>query len=377
MPRPLNKIKAQPAVLSRDKAWFLGHLAGDGGFVSGTRRNEVTIFAGLDREIAVLCQKLFRTLYGANSRIYSRHAGRGKRKNTSWETTCSWKNVCADLLSYAPFGISRWRVPEAVWNGSDEIVGAWISGFADAEGSVSFKPEVSRRNVRVSSTNEQGLRAVSALLDRLGIRHSWIPARKRTPSAWRESFALSVTFHEDLRLFAERVGFRSSKKRRLLSLALASYSRLPRRTEEVAKHEEEITSRRRAGETHRAIADSLGLVREVVAGVCYRLGVEPAAYANNSAGGRRSTPPGIEEAKLGAVLELKAQGVPLRQIGIQLGFRDSVQGVQSLLQRAKRKGLIPWARKNKTPLPSPLPPPLQSPPAGGHQAPAPQEQEKE
>jgi intein/homing endonuclease len=352
MGKPAFEIKKQPAVLTRDKAWLLGHLAGDGGFVyrPDLRKHAVTVYAGLDRDVVEECSRLFKEIYGAETQIKTRGPGKGKRKNVSYETTCYKRAVVEDLMSCGTFGLTTWRVPDAVLRGSDEIKASWLSGMFDADGSMYFRPEKSVRTINLTSINEPGLRQASALLTILGIRHGWSDRKhnKEDCVKWMDSHAIYLTYHNDLRSFSRLIKFRSPRKQEKLEAALSSYERQVMRTEDVVKHLPEVKRRREAGETHAKIAKDLRLVREVVAELCYRNEIEPKGREGNAAGGTRSVGFGAEEGKLQDVLALRAQGVPLKEIAIRLGFKDQEQGVQGLLQRAVRKGKIkPLGRSTK------------------------------
>lgn len=365
--RPAEAIKKQPPALSEDKTWFLGHLAGDGGFVVSGRRKEVTVYAGVDQDIAAECVRLFREIYGANSRIVTRkpdpnpERGKKARKQISYEVTCSWSGVVDDLLTYAPFGITRWRVPQDVARGTKRGKALWVSGFADAEGHVAYKPEKSRRNVTLTSSNEEGLRQVSALLDDLDIRHGWAKPRRfvkedGTPGT---SFAIYLSYHKDLEAFAKLVGFRSPRKQATLIEAISTYKRKPRRTEDVEKHLDEVQRRRKEGETHVKIAAAVGLTRESVAALCYRHGIEPIGREGNADGGRRSV--GIVEGRksktepkgrgtksrdaVPRVIALRKEGKGWKEIGRALGHEGTDQQAavyaMGIVQWAKKRGLWP------------------------------------
>lgn len=337
------EIKPQDPVPSEDKAWLLGHLAGDGSFCNSGNRRSVSVSAGTDRDVAEMCVKLFQDIYGATTKTLIQSPGKNKRKQESYVVECYWINVVRDLLSIGSFGVANWRVPRVILQGSDENKCAWLSGIFDADGSIYFKPEKGRRTVNLTSINKAGLDQVSELLLGLGIRHG--RGFRKGDGRSRDSYLIYITYHEDLERFAARVGFRSPRKQEKLLLAVSSYVRRVRRSEDVKKHEKEILRRRRQGETHAAIADSLGFIREVVADVCYRNGVEPKGREGNADGGRRSIAPGPSEKKLQDVLALKAQGRTQQEIAQALGFKNP-QAVQSLLQRAARKGEIErFARK--------------------------------
>jgi hypothetical protein len=121
--------------ITPDDAYFLGQMTGDGhGYMTGTngmcwtthQHDEVTI-QWMER-------------YLASRGVYSQTTDRGHACKIAW---CN-KGFTKLMESW---GVRRSRgpekkIPETVWNGTREVVAAFIRGFADADGCATTKPSV-------------------------------------------------------------------------------------------------------------------------------------------------------------------------------------------------------------------------------------------
>ena len=283
--RPAKPITPQSAVLTEDKAWLLGHVAGDGCVRTKKTEMRVGIWAGLDEQIAEHCLDLFASVYGVPSTFNRHEPGISGRKHLNFEIVCYRKAVVDDMTSIAPFGVRRWRVPRAVMEGSARVKGAWLSGLFDADGTVGMygqEADEPRKNrvASVASINDHGLRQVEQLLTGFGIRSKWrmwqYPAKN--PNS-RDRYNLFIYDRESLILFSQYIRFRSVKKQTRLDEILVSYR--DDRTGNYGRH----------------------------------------------------------KGKLSDVLAMKAEGRSLAEIAEALDF-DNQQGVQQFLQRAARRGEI-------------------------------------
>jgi hypothetical protein len=334
----LYAIRPQGATVSRDKAWLLGHIAGDGSVTYKPGRVcQIVVAAGIHREDADVVVRKFDAVYGAYASIAELAPGKGKRTQVNYIVRCSWRLMVEDVLSHGIFGVYRWRVPGSVLASPLDVQAGWVSGFSDAEGHVSYLPETFTRRIHITSVNREGLEQVSGILTALGVDHRW---EVRAPRGnCRESYKLAVAYHRAVARFAEVVGFESPRKRETLALALSTVQRDPIHRFAIEDRVDEIRSRREIGETHAEIAETLGFKREGVAHACYRHGIEPEGREGNADKGRRSIGVGRVERFLPCVLVLKGEGLSHGEIArvLELGGAHVVQG---LLGRAARKGRI-------------------------------------
>jgi len=257
------KIKPQ-GCMSRDKAWLLGFMAGDGNVsVAEDGGAHVSANCGVAEDSANMAlaervAELFRRIYDvpAHVRVQSRDPGR----LPYCQPILYRRAVADDILSHGPIGTYDWTVPAEVRR-DKELAGAWLSGLWDAEGNVSLDPDVSRRTVSVSSVNELGLRVVKAMVESLGIRCSWHTddgKSERSPGCLPENKVM-VCSQAAMGGFAEKIGFTHQGKAASLASLLASYSReVPNLlSHEVRELLPEILKRRAAGAPFSAIATEL------------------------------------------------------------------------------------------------------------------------
>jgi replicative DNA helicase len=107
----------------------------------------------------------------------------------------------------------RKRVPEAIWSCSDESVEAFLRGLFHADGSVSRSGIAP--NVRLATVSERLAKGVQLLLLRLGVRAS-VHEHSTAASGYRPSadtaWVVYVGGLDNVRIFAQRVGFLGSKR---------------------------------------------------------------------------------------------------------------------------------------------------------------------
>jgi hypothetical protein len=337
----LCAIKPQDTSVSREKAWLLGHIAGDGSVTYKPGRVcQIVVAAGTHLEDAGVIVRKFDEVYGAHATVKAFAPGKGKRTQTNYIVRCSWRLVVEDVLGHGIFGVYRWRIDERVLSAPLDVRAGWVSGFADAEGHVQYIPETFMRRISLTSINHKGLEQVSGILRDLEIDHRWETDRRRGPETRRESYRLILSYHRAIRRFAEVVNFESPRKRDTLALAISTMERDPVHRFAIEDRMSEIQERREAGETHAEIADSMGFERKGVADACYRHGIEPRGREGNADAGRRSNGLGRVERLLPRILELRDQGLKSHEIAKSLGFKGR-HVVEGALRRAARKGAIP------------------------------------
>lgn len=218
-------IQGQSALPSPDKAWLLGFLAGDGNIqIDPDGGAKVSANCGQDEQLARHVVDLFEQIYDVPCKLRLQQRDSYPNRDPYWHPIAYRRAVADDLLLLAPFGIYRWRVPEVVANGPDAIKAAWLSGIADAEGSVAFYVDGKKRanrNVSITSSNGDGLRQAQGLLAALGIRSAFSAHERETSTEHK----IHVCYRADLEKFAEVVGFRCERKAAVLQAALGSYVR--------------------------------------------------------------------------------------------------------------------------------------------------------
>jgi len=72
--------------------------------------------------------------------------------------------IIDNITSYTDLGHLKWKVPESVMNGNEIIKSRFLRGFFEGDGTVSNR-------IRFFSTNLQGLKQITKLLDSLSIKN--------------------------------------------------------------------------------------------------------------------------------------------------------------------------------------------------------------
>lgn len=263
-------IREQGSICA-DKAWLLGFIAGDGHVqIEADHSSKVVASCGLDRELARTVSALIEKLYDVPRKVRSQDMSKWERK-TNHSAMCYRREVALDVLSYSPTDTRNWKIPAEVLESTPEVRGAWLSGLADAEGTVAYSRERSSRYIAISSTNMLGLEAARRMLEEvLGTRVSWNSQKK--PGCSTEHKIL-VTNRRSLTLFNEKVGFRSRRKAEKLRAALESYERDTLPQTEVEALLPEIQRRRAEGQEYKQIAVDMNLTYEKVRGALKRRGL--------------------------------------------------------------------------------------------------------
>lgn len=322
------------------KSWLLGFLAGDGAidYRPGTICRVTAHIGG--RELLDEVVSAFERCYeGANPRSRcDEPGGKGSLRQQDYNyVRCDQKMLVEDLLSFAPFGLRRWHVPVAVQQGSEEIRGAWLRGFFDADGDAIYDPEQHVRCVEAHSVNRTALRQVVKLLQGVGVQNTWHarPPREGCPSI---VYTVRVSYHEDLERFAKVVSFASESKRRVLEQALASLERRPVRKSFVEAQTARILRLRREGKTFDAIGRVVDLQKSSVQAVCKRHGVEPEVGAKGS--GRTNRRSGERAALFPRIMNFRAEGLSGAEIAKRVGLAHRRE-VDDVVKYYRRKGMDP------------------------------------
>ena len=160
--------------LSCSKLYIIFAMFGDGlrpTSQTKQRTHIIGIAAGKDRDFAENWISEFEQEYSVRPAL--RTVG-----INNIQASISSLDIWNDLHSYASFGTRSWGLrKEALGHlTSDEAsrtdVGYGLRGFFDADGSVKYQAKRSSRQVTVTSVNPEGLRQVSTLLGKIGLRHS-------------------------------------------------------------------------------------------------------------------------------------------------------------------------------------------------------------
>jgi len=189
--RKLTRPKKDFRTMTPEKAYIFGVLCGD----AHINRKFIRLEIRRDEEFIKGFVKCFEKVYGLKYN-YSYYTP----KNT-FVTQINAELLCQDLLSYGNFGTENWNVPtEIIDSDNEKMIGAFLKGFYDSEGSVS------RCTITSSSINGKGLEQVKNLLKTLGIESTLKPQQKG------RYYVLYIFRKERFERFKERVGFTIKRK---------------------------------------------------------------------------------------------------------------------------------------------------------------------
>lgn len=181
--------------LSSEKAYILGVLCGDGHIHPSAIRFEIRY----DEEFIKRFSECFYIVYGL-SFLYKYY----KRRN-SFVLYVASEIICRDLLSYGKFGTFEWRVPKEILNCNNEkIISSFLRGIYDSEGSVA------RAAITTSSVSKKGIKEISWLLKRLGIKNKICLYRNKY-------YTLYIFRKERFKIYREKVGFTIKRKQERLN----------------------------------------------------------------------------------------------------------------------------------------------------------------
>jgi len=223
-------LPASASRLSRDKAYILGVLIGDGSLF----HRELSLTT-IDLDFAQSFRNCVSRCYGVKARIFTETRER-YRQGYAYRVRIKRLKVAEDLRRYFPDGgceTFTWSIPPDVQTASNTIKGAFLGGYFDSEGSPS------RSQLTASSVNLPGLRQIMTLLGGLGIKSTaYHHDDKRRASGTGRLFILDISRTTDLRGFKKLVGFTIKRKRDALRRLCSRAPRLygPDVIKEVREH---------------------------------------------------------------------------------------------------------------------------------------------
>jgi len=253
-------------VIEREACWLLGLAAADG-YVGRTTGNETKLSfncgnAEGDESFARFVVSLVDRLWGARFgfKCQLKLVDRDPPRRPYWEPRCYSASLVREVLGFCEgkTGTYDWSIPPAVLKAGGADLAAWISGFADGDGSVRFA--LPSRSVSIASVNLSGLAQIREALGGFGIKAGSYEY-DREVKEWAVQGSLVISDRASLTVFRDKIGFRCQRKQAKLEAALASYTReapnLLRDQVEVALPQ--VLERRARGESFESIATAMGL----------------------------------------------------------------------------------------------------------------------
>ncbi len=245
----VTQISKNSKELTKEKAYILGTLCGDGYISTGYR-------IGLEvcnKEFAEYFKSCLEKAYGIKCSIGERtikSTNFCKNPKIRYSVMLVSKLTVRDLKRFSKsFKSKEWKVPKQIINGSKEIQATFIRGLSDSEASVRFRKGQSE--VYICSGNISSLLIVKEILkNRFNIdthleKLDWGVAK------------IVITKYICLKRFYDEIGFIIKRKQENLKRALDSYKRkgINRYSKEFKLKAIQLLKR---GLKHREIAKLLG-----------------------------------------------------------------------------------------------------------------------
>ena len=213
----LTQIPTSSSKLTKEKAYILGTLCGDGYLSTGYR-------IGLnvcDKEFAQYFRYCLWKVYSVRPSIVLRKRAASNFTNNpkpQYGVMSVAKLVVLDLLRYSKsFKTFKWTVPEQIKEAPREIQAMFIKGFADSEGSV--KNRHRNREIILCSGNRESLNEIGLILDKTFKIKSSLRRLKNNV------YVLNTGDYKSLKIFYDDIGFVIKRKQDKLRAGLARYKR--------------------------------------------------------------------------------------------------------------------------------------------------------
>lgn len=215
--RILTQIPVSSFALSKEKAYILGTLCGDGWISTGYRVGLNVCDLDFAKYYAYCLEKVYGLKPSIRKRQYQKSNCTSSPKAQYFVVLVS-KLVVLNLFSYnSSFKTFEWSVPIAIQQAPIAIKASFLQGFADSEGSV--KNRARNREIYLCSGNQFGLNQIKSILNiSFGIKGT-ISKRKNNV------YVLRTSDYHSLNFFYHKIGFKIERKRNKLKTGLARYKR--------------------------------------------------------------------------------------------------------------------------------------------------------
>ncbi len=214
--RRQHKIPMSSQELTKEKAYILGVLCGDG-YMQHTKNKRGTSYIvalqSIDKEFVRNFSRLINKVYKLKPK-----ESFIKVKNPNWNDKyqsriCS-KEVFEDLQRYdKTFKTFEWEVPKQILNSSKKIQAKFLQGFFDSEGHVNYK----YKNIIGVSASLQGINGVKRLLNNIAIAFTDVNYKNRS------IYGIRVQGRKSIKIFNKNVGFIIKRKKNSLKILLSTY----------------------------------------------------------------------------------------------------------------------------------------------------------
>ncbi len=196
--------------LTKEKAYILGTLCGDGWVSTGYRLG----LEACDKEFVDYFQECL-------EKVYNRIGNRTERiriKEIHYILVLVSKKVVKDLQRYSKsFKGKEWIVPEQIKKAPKAIKAAFISAFADSEGSMRYRK--GSGELTIHSGNKRSLQDVRKMLFcDFKIKSTFLFDRPTV-------YTIHIYDYNSLKKFHDEIGFKIHRKQIALKRTVESYKR--------------------------------------------------------------------------------------------------------------------------------------------------------
>ena len=201
-------------MLSKEKAYILGALCGDGWLYLNPKKRAYQIGLSVtDKEFAKKFSVSLFKVFEIKTKL-KKVKVKIPNWNDKYTVILCCKDACNDLLSYGiSFKTKEWSVPESIKNASIEEKASFLRGFFDSEGSV----DIGSRRIRATSSNLNGLSGTKILLESIGIRS------KIDLKSSKKAYDLKIQDRRSVEIFEKNIEFTIRRKKERLNEIVKNY----------------------------------------------------------------------------------------------------------------------------------------------------------
>ncbi|MGI9037166.1 MAG: DNA gyrase subunit A, partial [Pyrinomonadaceae bacterium] len=212
---PRTKIHETPETLNADLAFLLGALAAE-----GSSRQNCIDFVNAEGEFADEFVAVWERVFPTCRLHRWLREPHGCGKKNWWQMQIVSQYIVGLLQNLGLNGKSREKeIPEAILCSPKEVVAAFLRGLYEGDGSVE-KSGNSLLRVTLTSNSAEMLKQTQVVLLRFGI----VASLFSDASHGRKTHRLYITGAENLRKFADKIGFFSIVKKEALEIVVSEFS---------------------------------------------------------------------------------------------------------------------------------------------------------
>ncbi|MEK6936548.1 MAG: LAGLIDADG family homing endonuclease [Nanoarchaeota archaeon] len=217
----IHKIPEESKLLTKEKAYVLGVLCGDG--YIRVHKSGYGFLVGLDvcdEDFADEFRNCLQVIYKLTPSKNLRKVKPTNYTNTPkprFSINLTSKLVVKDLFRYAEsFKTKEWTVPKEILDSNLEIKSAFIRGLFDSEGTISLRKS-SGAYLSVCSGNINPLLNVREMLK----KDFDIDLKPLYPQ--KDFIKLKSAKYQDIKNFSDKIGFTIGRKKQVLEIAVKNF----------------------------------------------------------------------------------------------------------------------------------------------------------